>query len=175
MSSMVSNVNISLIGMPGAGKSTVGVLLAKAISWNFLDMDVVIQAAESANGPLNADGDTTDTLLVYFDFQAPTTPVILPDTGGLHAAVRGGRIVVTAHESLTNTDFTGDSDTQDYVLRVLSTTGSVVEPGLPCASYSVPTTQVGKLWAYLRDEATEGRTLNPDADMTDVVLGLWLR
>ncbi len=38
--------NIVLIGMPGAGKSTVGVLLAKAASMDFLDTDVVIQSAE---------------------------------------------------------------------------------------------------------------------------------
>lgn len=38
--------NIVLIGMPGCGKSTVGVLLAKALSRSFLDTDVVIQARE---------------------------------------------------------------------------------------------------------------------------------
>lgn len=39
-------MNIVLIGMPGCGKSTVGVLLAKALGMAFIDTDVVLQAQE---------------------------------------------------------------------------------------------------------------------------------
>jgi shikimate kinase len=38
--------NVVLIGMPGVGKSTVGVLLAKELSRAFLDTDVLIQSQE---------------------------------------------------------------------------------------------------------------------------------
>ncbi len=38
--------DIVLIGMPGAGKSTVGVLLAKTLGMSFIDTDLLIQEKE---------------------------------------------------------------------------------------------------------------------------------
>lgn len=40
--------NVTLIGMPGSGKSTVGVLLAKLLGYRFLDVDLLIQEREGA-------------------------------------------------------------------------------------------------------------------------------
>ena len=41
--------NIVLIGMPGSGKSTVGVILAKMTSRDFVDTDVLIQTSHGGS------------------------------------------------------------------------------------------------------------------------------
>ena len=46
MSLLGNKQNIILIGMPGAGKSTIGVVLAKNLGFKFLDSDLCIQEKE---------------------------------------------------------------------------------------------------------------------------------
>lgn len=55
--------NLVLIGMPGCGKSTVGVLLAKALGYDFLDTDLVIQRQAGKRLQEIIDGEGADAFL----------------------------------------------------------------------------------------------------------------
>lgn len=55
--------NIVLIGMPGCGKSTAGVLLAKVLGKDFMDTDVVMQAREGRFLQQILDGEGIDAFL----------------------------------------------------------------------------------------------------------------
>jgi shikimate kinase len=54
--------NLVLIGMPGAGKSTVGVILAKQTSRDFVDTDVLIQAGRERSLQEIIDGQGYEAL-----------------------------------------------------------------------------------------------------------------
>lgn len=58
-----SDHNFVLIGMPGVGKSTVGVLLAKALSRDFTDTDLYIQSRECRRLQEILDGHGRDIFL----------------------------------------------------------------------------------------------------------------
>ncbi|MEZ6007940.1 MAG: hypothetical protein R3F05_09220 [Planctomycetota bacterium] len=133
---------------------------------------VVVRVLEALNGgDLDGDMNGTETLFAFIPFTAPSSPVFL-DAGGDHAAVRANLIGVTANEALTGEDYDGNGQATDFVFRMFSSTGAVVVPGLLSNSRSVPATDDGTLWAFLRDEVAEGRDLNGDADVADLVLGL---
>ena len=59
--------NIVLIGMPGAGKSTVGVVLAKKLGMSFMDSDLVIQEQEGKTLHEIIEEKGTDGFLVVED------------------------------------------------------------------------------------------------------------
>lgn len=57
-----STQNIVLTGMPGSGKSTVGVLLAKAAALDFVDTDLLIQSHAGRSLQNIVDGEGYQTL-----------------------------------------------------------------------------------------------------------------
>ncbi len=79
--------NITLIGMPAAGKSMVGVLLAKRLGYSFVDVDILIQekeqrllkeiiAQEGLNGFLEVENRINSQLKVERSVIAPGGSVI---------------------------------------------------------------------------------------------------
>ncbi len=60
---MSNSTSVVLIGMPGSGKSTVGVLLAKHLSLGFLDTDLLIQQAHGKSLQAIVDGEGQGALL----------------------------------------------------------------------------------------------------------------
>ena len=52
---MAGTDNIILIGMPGAGKSTLGIVLAKILNYRFLDADLLIQ--QQCDGFIQVEND----------------------------------------------------------------------------------------------------------------------
>lgn len=62
-------MNITLIGMAGAGKSTIGRVLAKQLGYNFIDLDLLIK--ENTGMPLQALIDKQgDLALIKFEEEA---------------------------------------------------------------------------------------------------------
>ncbi len=86
----MSHNNIVLIGMPGAGKSTLGVLLAKRMSKDFVDTDVLIQVvtARSLQHILDEDG--------YLGLREVEEEVILSLECDNHVIATGGSAAYSA-------------------------------------------------------------------------------
>lgn len=67
--------NITLIGMPGAGKSTLGVLLAKRMGYSFHDTDITIQVQTGKTlSELMADIGGDALMKIENDIIASLTP-----------------------------------------------------------------------------------------------------
>ena len=85
-----SDHNLVLIGMPGVGKSTVGVLLAKALSRDFTDTDLYIQSRECRRLQEILDGHGRDIFLTLEERY-----VLTLDLQG-HVIATGGSVVYSA-------------------------------------------------------------------------------
>ncbi|MDD2483423.1 MAG: shikimate kinase [Eubacteriales bacterium] len=95
--------NIIMIGMPGCGKSTVGVILAKTLGKNFLDTDLLIQIRE---------GDLLQNLI---------------DRKGMDVFLAAEEKALLSIESEDTVIATGGSAVySDIAMKYLSTIGTIV-------------------------------------------------
>lgn len=126
---MTHDENIILIGMPGVGKSTVGVLLAKATGRHFLDTDVYIQVhrGRRLQDILDAEGTAAfckieQGHILELDCRSTVIAtggsVVYSPSAMAHLAA-GGRVVYL------------ELPVEDIIRRVddLDTRGLVMEPG----------------------------------------------
>jgi len=92
--------NISLIGMPGSGKSTAGVLLAKALGFSFVDTDLLIERQEGellqevldrlgTERFLDLEADLIASLACEHTVIAPGGSVVLRERGARHLETLG--------------------------------------------------------------------------------------
>lgn len=121
--------NIILIGMPSAGKSTVGVILAKHRGMSFIDTDVLIQSRQGRllQEIINSDG--TDAFLKIEESEIQSLDY--SDT-----VIATGGSVVYSEKAMKHLKKTGiviylyvDMDTVNNRLKNLKTRGVVLGPG----------------------------------------------
>ena len=79
--------NIVLIGMPGAGKSTLGILLAKQLGADFVDTDILIQVDQGAT--LQAIIECTD----YLNLRRIEEQILIDLSGSGKVIATGGSAV----------------------------------------------------------------------------------
>ena len=121
--------NIILIGMPGCGKSTIGVLLAKNLAYGFLDSDLVIQ--EQSGRKLQ---DMIDEMgpEAFSAFEDAVNATLIPHntviaTGG--SAVYGARAMEHFKEIGTVVYLNASYETIEKRIRNFATRGIVIPEG----------------------------------------------
>jgi shikimate kinase len=87
---MKSSSNIVLIGMPGSGKSTVGVVLAKYAQRPFIDTDILIQSITGRSLQDIVDNEG------YMELRKIEEEVILSTAFRSHVIATGGSAVYSA-------------------------------------------------------------------------------
>ena len=121
--------NIILTGMPGAGKSTVGVLLAKVLGMSFIDSDLLIQEQE---GQLLKDIITEKGLEGYLEIENRVNREICVK----HSVIATGGSVVYCPEAMEHLGRIGmiiyiklDYETIDERLGNIRQRGVVLKKG----------------------------------------------
>lgn len=161
--------NIVLIGMPGVGKSTVGVLLAKALGRYFLDTDVFIQAIQdrSLQEMIDSEGlaafcKIEEDYVLCIDL---TNAVIA--TGGSVVYSERAMEHLAAHGVIVHLDLPVDKI--ERRIENLCTRGVVMEQGQTIRSLYDQRQSLYRQYAQLTIDCTDK---NHEQVVTEVVEGL---
>ncbi|MBR6951765.1 MAG: shikimate kinase [Oscillospiraceae bacterium] len=121
--------NIVLIGMPGAGKSTVGVLLAKTIGYGFVDCDLLIQGQTGELLYKTIERDGIDAFLQTENrvISGLFVSRCVIATGG--SAIFGDRAMEHLRESGVVVYLKLDPDEIERRIRNITTRGIAMNPG----------------------------------------------
>ena len=92
--------NIILIGMPGCGKSTVGVILAKTLGIGFVDTDLIIQQRENR---LLQEIINNDGIEAFLDCEAEAVKSVSCD----NTVIATGGSVIFRDDAMTHLKKTG--------------------------------------------------------------------
>lgn len=121
--------NVILTGMPGAGKSTIGVILAKSLGYGFVDTDLVIQERTKKRLQEIIDNDGMDRFLT-----AEEEAVLSVDS--LDSVIATGGSVVYSKKAMAHLKNHGtviylDVDVDEIIRRVsnISTRGIAIRKG----------------------------------------------
>ena len=157
--------NITLIGMPGSGKSTVGVLLAKFLGYGFLDVDLVIQQQEHAllqdiidRRGVSAFLDAEERAVLGLDCHrhviAPGGSAVCREQAALHLKSMGPVVYLQVPlEELS------------HRIKNLSTRGIAMEPGQTLADVMAYRAPLYRKYADLVIDSSEGQSLAETAHL----------
>lgn len=135
--------NIVLIGMPGSGKSTVGIILAKLTSRDFVDTDVLIQTSQ---GRTLQDIVDTEGYMVLREIEER---ILLKLDCFNHVIATGGSAVYS-HAAMTNLKSNGVVVFLNVDLPVLE---SRIHDFATRGLAKRPDQSIEKVWCAVTDQA----------------------
>jgi shikimate kinase len=155
----MAKTNIVLIGMAGAGKSTVGIELAKRLGLDFLDTDVLIQARVGRRLQEIID---TEGLAAFRQIEEATLLSLscrrtVIATGGSAVYGEAGMEALKAYGTIVFLDI----PLEDLMLRIcdMDTRGMVIDPGETFPDLFARRLPLYRRWAELivdgRDKSVE--------------------
>jgi len=145
--------NLILVGMPGAGKSTVGVVLAKRLGHGFVDTDLMIQMR---SGRLLQDIIDEEGIEAFRDIEEQT----LCEFDVCNAVVATGGSAVYSEAAMRHLASIGmilflDVPLAELELRLenMSTRGVVIDPGATLADLYAERLPLYRHWAEITVDA----------------------